>query len=68
MVRCDSKNGHQKGIMSLGEIGLCDQKFVNHSRLNSQHNKGARITALGSLDFQNSQQTHGCSEFFSDCC
>ena len=37
VVRCGSKNGYQKGIICLSEIGICAQNIITHSRLNSQH-------------------------------
>ena len=39
MVRCGSKNGHQKDNVFKRDWTTCS-KFVNHSRLNSQHNWG----------------------------
>jgi hypothetical protein len=38
VVWCGSKNGYQK-YMCLKKIGVCS-KYVNHFRLNSQHNWG----------------------------
>jgi hypothetical protein len=37
VVRCGSKNGYQKGIIGLSEIGIRAQNIITHSRLNSQH-------------------------------
>ena len=40
MVKCESKNGHQKD-MCLKEIGLYAQKYANYrTRLISQHDLG----------------------------
>ena len=41
VVRCGSKNRHQKDIVCLEEeIGLRAQNYVNYSKLNGQHNWG----------------------------
>ena len=60
VVRCGSKNGHQKDIMCSKDIGLPAQKFVNCSRLISQHNVGGG-GATWSFHGSNTVKNHSSS-------
>ena len=46
VVRYGCKNGHQKDIICVKEIGLCAQNILNHSRLNYQHNCGGTYMTI----------------------
>ena len=46
LSRCGSKNGHQKGIMCLNEIGLHAQSMVTIIFFNSQHDHGGLFDHL----------------------
>ena len=59
MIRCGSKNGHQKKYVNERDWTAC-LKFVYHSRIKSQHNWGDLY------DHYNEKESYMSSETYKD--
>ena len=65
MVRCGSKNKHQKDMFDI-DWTMCSE-YANHSRLNSQHNWGGPVRPFDghdNLHFDNEYDIHICSKTY----